>query len=203
MPLECHHHLKKEDISEYREGVILKRPVKKNKGSWVDIGLFRDCQIEQKIPPNIRVTVKIQNYEDNYVKFYKGNAISTLEAEKATEMFWGFNIENAHTFSECFKNLSENTLKILINKDNEQNFTENLKNDINSKITSIIPDDIFILFTGEGLQTLFDNDESTKTKFQSIRNRFDYEFNPYFEDFGFKNIYLDEQIRFYSNIIFN
>jgi hypothetical protein len=40
-PLECLHHLKIEDISEYREGVVLKRPTRENEGSWVDIGLMR------------------------------------------------------------------------------------------------------------------------------------------------------------------
>ena len=40
-PLECLHHLKVEDMFEYREGVILKRPTRENEGSWVDIGLLR------------------------------------------------------------------------------------------------------------------------------------------------------------------
>ena len=40
-PLECQHHLKVEDVSEYREGVILKRPTREKEGSWVDVGLLR------------------------------------------------------------------------------------------------------------------------------------------------------------------
>lgn len=40
-PLDCRHHLKINDISEYREGVILRRPVKEKDGSWADIGLHR------------------------------------------------------------------------------------------------------------------------------------------------------------------
>jgi len=40
-PLECQHHLKVTDISEYREGVVLKRPTRENEGSWVDVGLLR------------------------------------------------------------------------------------------------------------------------------------------------------------------
>ena len=38
-PIECKHHLKSEEYCKYRDGVTLKRPVKKNCGSWVDIGL--------------------------------------------------------------------------------------------------------------------------------------------------------------------
>jgi len=38
-PIECRHHLKVDEYYTYREGVTLKRPVKKGCGSWVDIGL--------------------------------------------------------------------------------------------------------------------------------------------------------------------
>lgn len=38
-PLDCQHHLKVADISEFREGVVLNRPVQEKKGSWADIGL--------------------------------------------------------------------------------------------------------------------------------------------------------------------
>ena len=40
-PLECHHHLKQDEMFPYREGVVIKRPVKENTGSWVDVGLLK------------------------------------------------------------------------------------------------------------------------------------------------------------------
>jgi hypothetical protein len=40
-PLDCKHHLKVADESEFREGVILNRPVQEKKGSWADIGLAK------------------------------------------------------------------------------------------------------------------------------------------------------------------
>ena len=40
-PLECHHHLRVDEPAEFREGVVLKRPIKDKNGSWVDIGLYR------------------------------------------------------------------------------------------------------------------------------------------------------------------
>ena len=40
-PLECHHHLKQDELFPYREGVVIKRPVKENSGSWVDVGLLK------------------------------------------------------------------------------------------------------------------------------------------------------------------
>ena len=38
-PIECHHHLLIEDESEYREGVVVNRPIKDKNGSWVEVGL--------------------------------------------------------------------------------------------------------------------------------------------------------------------
>ena len=40
-PLECQHHLKQDEICEYREGVVLNRPIREKDGSWVDIGLLK------------------------------------------------------------------------------------------------------------------------------------------------------------------
>lgn len=40
-PLDCLHHLKVDDVSQYREGVILRRPIKDKDGSWADIGLYK------------------------------------------------------------------------------------------------------------------------------------------------------------------
>lgn len=38
-PIEARHHLKFDEYFEYREGVVINRPIKKNEGSWADIGL--------------------------------------------------------------------------------------------------------------------------------------------------------------------
>ena len=45
-PIESHHHLKFEDRSLYREGVVLKRPTKSEFASWVEIGLGK------QVPPS-------------------------------------------------------------------------------------------------------------------------------------------------------
>ena len=62
-PLECHHHLKREELLQYREGVVLKRPTKEKSGSWVDVGLWKDCKIDRKIQPDVRVTVAVENFQ--------------------------------------------------------------------------------------------------------------------------------------------
>ena len=59
-PIESKHHLKNDEFHKYREGVVLNRPVKENSsGSWVDIGLSKQAQINYKLQPSTRVTVKL------------------------------------------------------------------------------------------------------------------------------------------------
>jgi hypothetical protein len=38
-PLNIPHHLRVDEWSQYREGVVIPRPTKKGKGSWVNTGL--------------------------------------------------------------------------------------------------------------------------------------------------------------------
>ena len=40
-PLDTPHHLRSDEISEYREGVVVERPSKNGQGSWVNVGLKR------------------------------------------------------------------------------------------------------------------------------------------------------------------
>ena len=42
-PLDAPHHLRTNEWCQYREGVVIKRPIRENKGSWVNIGLTKDC----------------------------------------------------------------------------------------------------------------------------------------------------------------
>jgi methyltransferase len=58
-PLEGDHHLKITEWCRYREGVIVRRPVRENKGSWANIGLYKDCQVNMMLEENTRVTVRL------------------------------------------------------------------------------------------------------------------------------------------------
>ncbi len=59
-PIESKHHLKTDEFHQYREGVVLNRPVKENSaGSWVDIGLQKQAKIDYKLQPLTRVTIKL------------------------------------------------------------------------------------------------------------------------------------------------
>jgi predicted SPOUT superfamily RNA methylase MTH1 len=69
-PIECHHHLKSDDICEFREGVSLDRPTKPGAGSWVDIGLKQQARMDCAVLPNTRVTLRLKNYQNQDVSFY-------------------------------------------------------------------------------------------------------------------------------------
>ena len=58
-PLDCPHHMRIDDASMYREGIILDRPVKKGEGSFVNVGLRKDVKIDKRLKAGLRVTVKI------------------------------------------------------------------------------------------------------------------------------------------------
>ena len=58
-PLEADHHLKVTEWCKYREGVIIRRPVREGRGSWANIGLYKDCQVNMMLEENTRVTVKL------------------------------------------------------------------------------------------------------------------------------------------------
>ena len=48
-PLDVPHHVKSEQWSQFREGVVVTRPIKPGKGSWVNIGLKKDWQVDLHI----------------------------------------------------------------------------------------------------------------------------------------------------------
>ena len=58
-PLDCPHHTKVDEESPYREGVVLDKPVKDTKGSFVNVGLLKEVQIDKKLTTGLRVTVEM------------------------------------------------------------------------------------------------------------------------------------------------
>ena len=59
--LDAPHHLRVDDISDYREGVVVERPIKEGRGSYIYIGLHREVQIQEHLQSNVRVTVKFDS----------------------------------------------------------------------------------------------------------------------------------------------
>jgi len=67
-PLDTPHHMRATDWCTYREGVVIPRPVK-GSSSWVNIGVYKDCQINHALHEGTRVTVKLdQSHFDDSLK---------------------------------------------------------------------------------------------------------------------------------------
>lgn len=69
-PLDAPHHLRQQNDFIYREGVITNKPAKKDKGSFVNIGLLNDCLVDKVLESGVRVTVKLKPNQGKY-KVYK------------------------------------------------------------------------------------------------------------------------------------
>lgn len=67
-PLDCPHHLRSNEWSVYREGVVTDRPLKDKEGSHIHVGLQRDVVVDKRIQPGIRVTVKIDEATKDHKK---------------------------------------------------------------------------------------------------------------------------------------
>jgi predicted SPOUT superfamily RNA methylase MTH1 len=103
-PLESQHHLRKDEWSPYREGCVLDRPVSGDY-SWVNIGLNKDCKINQKLPPKTRVTVKLN--ESNFnpkLKYYTGSLVSMSETFIKNGTYWGYVVRVCETYNDIFNN---------------------------------------------------------------------------------------------------
>ena len=101
-PLDAPHHLRQDEPSPYREGVVIDRPVREGKGSWVNIGLRKDCQINVRLEVGTRITVKLDDsYTDPSIKFYNGTVVSQLEPKQVLGKYWGYTVRISDSLSDA------------------------------------------------------------------------------------------------------
>lgn len=102
-PLDAPHHLRATEWHPYREGCVITRPILDGGGSWVNIGLWsQDCQVDKKLPPGSRVTVKLDQAEfDENLRAYSGKVWSS-KAPFREGTFWGYTVRTANSMSEVF-----------------------------------------------------------------------------------------------------
>ncbi|XP_065646254.1 putative methyltransferase C9orf114 homolog isoform X2 [Hydra vulgaris] len=106
-PLDCPHHMRADDIVAYREGVTLNRPVKKGEGSFVNVGVMKDVKIDKHLKPNIRVTVKLDPYEQETIekkRYLTGRVVTPSTPREETGIYWGYSVRLAENFSSVFTN---------------------------------------------------------------------------------------------------
>ena len=104
-PLDTPHHLRESDRSLYREGVVLKKPVKDGGGSYADIGLrqiggsVKECLLNMTVPEGQRVTVKLDD-QPGEKKSVRGTVVSPNEPRENAGIYWGYVVRRAGCVSE-------------------------------------------------------------------------------------------------------
>lgn len=99
-PLDTPHHLRQSDVSLYREGVITNKPVKGDKGSYVNVGLLNNVHVDKVLTAGLRVTVKIPPDQPNPKKM-KGFIVPPNIPRSESGVYWGYNVRLANNLTEA------------------------------------------------------------------------------------------------------
>ena len=189
-PLESQHHLRKDEWSPYREGCVLDRPVS-GEYSWVNIGLNKDCKINQKLPPKTRVTVKLN--EDNFnnkLKYYTGTPVSMSEPFLKNGTYWGYVVRVCETYKDIFNDsiYKEGYDFVIGTSDKGENYKTanfNKKKDFKHCL---------IIFGGiSGIEGMMIDDEHNKINSNDISKSFDLYLNTCMNQ-GLRTIRTEEAI---------
>ncbi|KAH3749326.1 putative methyltransferase C9orf114 [Dreissena polymorpha] len=101
-PLYCPHHMRAEEQTPYREGVVLNKPPKEGRGSFVNVGLLKDCQIDKHLKAGLRVTVKMDNSTWDR-KNVKGVVVPPSQPRTHQGLYWGYTVRLANSLGTVFE----------------------------------------------------------------------------------------------------
>uniref|UniRef100_A0A8C4UXM8 28S rRNA (uridine-N(3))-methyltransferase n=1 Tax=Falco tinnunculus TaxID=100819 RepID=A0A8C4UXM8_FALTI len=98
-PLDSPHHMRVDEDSEYREGVVLDRPTKPDRGSFVNCGMRKEVQIDRQLKPGLRVTVRLAEPQKPEARVRKGTVVSTHHPRTVSGLYWGYSVRLASCLS--------------------------------------------------------------------------------------------------------
>ncbi|XP_067328326.1 uncharacterized protein [Anolis sagrei] len=101
-PLDSPHHVRIDEESQYREGVVLARPVKPGRGSFVNCGMRKEVQIDKQLEAGLRVTVKLNEQQNPESKTQKGTVVSSHHPRTVSNLYWGYTVRLASSLSAVF-----------------------------------------------------------------------------------------------------
>ncbi|CAL1567745.1 unnamed protein product [Knipowitschia caucasica] len=101
-PLDSPHHMRIDEESQYREGIVLDRPTKQGKGSFVNCGMRRDVRIDKPLQSGLRVTVKLNKKQSEESKVYKGTVVAPHVPRTEGGLYWGYTVRLASCLSAVF-----------------------------------------------------------------------------------------------------
>lgn len=105
-PLDAPHHLRANEDSLYREGIVVDQTVKEGRGSYCNIGLKKPCSIQRLLKPGVRVTVQLDQPEGSSTQrgLLTGKAVAPSAPRKKKGIWWGYNTRLAGGLGEVFSN---------------------------------------------------------------------------------------------------
>ncbi|XP_066501666.1 putative methyltransferase C9orf114 homolog [Hoplias malabaricus] len=98
-PLDSPHHMRVDEEAEYREGVVVDRPCKAGKGSFVNCGMRKEVQIDKQLQPGLRVTVQLHKSQNTDSKVYKGVVVAPHVPRTEGGLYWGYSVRLASCLS--------------------------------------------------------------------------------------------------------
>ncbi|XP_014673969.1 PREDICTED: putative methyltransferase C9orf114 [Priapulus caudatus] len=94
-PLDCPHHMRANEESDYREGVVVSRPVKPGRGSFVHVGLVKEVQVDRLLQAGLRVTVELDKTQTTETRASRGRVVSPATPRLVRGLYWGYGVRLA------------------------------------------------------------------------------------------------------------
>ncbi|XP_041826358.1 putative methyltransferase C9orf114 homolog [Melanotaenia boesemani] len=101
-PLDSPHHMRIDEDSEYREGIVLNKPPKQGKGSLVNCGMRKDVRIDKQLQSGLRVTVQLNKTQNQECRLYKGVVVAPHVPRTEGGLYWGYTVRLASCLSSVF-----------------------------------------------------------------------------------------------------
>ncbi|XP_072227515.1 putative methyltransferase C9orf114 homolog [Leuresthes tenuis] len=101
-PLDSPHHMRIDEESEYREGIVLNKPPKQGKGSFVNCGMRKDVRIDKQLQAGLRVTVQLNKTQNQDFRLYKGVVVAPHVPRTQGGLYWGYTVRLASCLSSVF-----------------------------------------------------------------------------------------------------
>ncbi|XP_051734233.1 putative methyltransferase C9orf114 homolog [Ctenopharyngodon idella] len=101
-PLDSPHHMRMDEEAEFREGVVLDRPSKPGKGSFVNCGMRKEVQIDKQLKTGLRVTVQLNKNQNKEGRVYKGAVVAPHVPRTEGGLYWGYSVRLASCLSAVF-----------------------------------------------------------------------------------------------------
>lgn len=98
-PTDMPHHLRAFEESQFREGVVLDKTSEDTKVSLAYTGLRKECELDKKLEPGLRVTIKLLQETK---KVFKGQVVSPSLPREEFGLYWGYTVRFAPNLSEVF-----------------------------------------------------------------------------------------------------